>query len=41
MYEELNELCWETGNFSDECICELCPHHDECSGYNDPDDDDD
>ena len=38
MYEERNELCWTTGNHSDECICELCPHNDECGGYNNPDD---
>lgn len=27
------EECWETGNYSDLCICEMCPHKDECSGY--------
>lgn len=40
MYERANELCWETGNYFDECVCELCPHNDECSGYNDSDNDD-
>lgn len=30
---DANELCWETGNYSDDCICELCDHQHECSGY--------
>ena len=28
-----NEKCWETGNYTDDCNCNLCPHKDECSGY--------
>lgn len=28
-----NEKCWETGNYTDNCDCELCPHKYECSGY--------
>lgn len=27
------DVCWETGNYTDDCICELCDHKDECSGY--------
>lgn len=33
------ELCWETGEYNDECNCELCDHKSECSGYEDHDDD--
>lgn len=35
------ELCWQTGNFTDDCECELCDHKEECSGYEDDDDDED
>lgn len=28
-----NELCWLTGNYTDECCCEICDHNYECSGY--------
>lgn len=28
-----NEFCWETGNYTDDCDCYLCPHKGECSGY--------
>lgn len=28
-----NELCWQTGNYTDNCDCELCSHKYECSGY--------
>ncbi len=27
------DVCWETGNYTDDCICEFCDHKDECSGY--------
>lgn len=27
------ELCWLTGNYTDDCICEFCYHKCECSGY--------
>ena len=30
---EAPERCWETGEFTDECICEFCDHKYECSGY--------
>lgn len=32
------ELCWETGEFNDSCICEFCDHKEECSGYEEDDD---
>ena len=35
----LTELCWLTGNYTDDCICEFCEHKRECSGYEDHDDD--
>lgn len=25
------ELCWQTGDYTDECYCEFCEHSDECS----------
>ena len=25
--------CWATGNYTDECDCEVCDHRFECSGY--------
>ena len=28
-----NENCWRTGRYTDECDCELCPHKQDCSGY--------
>lgn len=28
-----NEICWQTGNYSDLCECEFCEHKHECSGY--------
>lgn len=28
-----NEFCWQTGNYTDNCDCELCSHKYECSGY--------
>lgn len=31
--EQNNELCWSTGNYTDECDCEFCSHKNECSGY--------
>ena len=35
---DAKEHCWETGEYTDDCICELCNHKDECSGYEDDDD---
>ena len=35
------EICWETGNYSDNCNCDFCEHKSECSGYEDHDDMDD
>lgn len=34
------DLCWRTGNFTDDCECEFCEHKEECSGYEDEDDED-
>jgi len=34
-----NDICWETGNYSDNCCCATCEHSHECSG-SDADDDD-
>ena len=34
-----NERCWETGNYSDLCVCDICEHSGECSGFEDEDDD--
>lgn len=31
--EKEEEKCWRTGNYTDECNCELCNHKHECSGY--------
>ncbi len=30
---EASYLCWETGIYTDECICEICDHRNECSGF--------
>ena len=27
-----NERCFQTGNYSWECNCNLCPHQKECNG---------
>ena len=35
------ERCWETGVFTDECVCEFCSHKYECSGYSDENVDED
>lgn len=35
---EPTELCWETGNYIDDCDCEFCVHNFECSGYDSDDD---
>lgn len=35
---EATERCWETGEYTDDCICELCNHKFECSGYEEDDD---
>lgn len=32
------EICWLTGNYTDDCICEFCEHKNECSGYEENDD---
>ena len=32
------DLCWETGVYTDSCICDFCEHKEECSGYEDDDD---
>ena len=37
---ESTDRCWETGAFTDDCICELCEHRDECSGYEDHEEED-
>lgn len=37
--ETATEYCWRTGNYTDDCVCALCLHRDECSG-SDVDDDD-
>ena len=37
---ETTDQCWETGTFTDDCICELCEHRNECSGYEDHDEED-
>lgn len=36
---EATYFCWETGIYTDECICENCDYRDECSGYEDHDED--
>lgn len=36
---EANEICFRTGNYTDDCNCELCEHKEECSGYEHGDDD--
>ncbi len=28
-----NEICYETGEYTDECVCEICDHRFDCSGY--------
>ena len=30
-----SEVCWQTGNYTDDCCCELCEHYLDCSasGY--------
>ena len=35
-----NDKCYQTGNYTDECCCELCDHKYDCSGYDDDDEDD-
>ena len=39
MYNNMSptELCWQTGDYTDECYCEFCEHSDECSGSEDKD----
>jgi hypothetical protein len=36
-----SDICYATGNYTDDCVCEICDHRFECSGYNDDDEDDD
>lgn len=31
------DLCWQTGNFTDDCECEFCEHKEECGGYENDD----
>lgn len=35
-----SDLCWQTGNYTDDCCCEMCAHYEECSasGYDEDDD---
>ena len=35
-----SEICWQTGNYNDDCCCELCDHYLECSasGYDEDND---
>ena len=33
------EQCWLTGNYTDDCCCEMCEHKWECSGYEEDEDD--
>ena len=33
------DLCWETGVYTDNCICDFCEHKEECSGYEGNNDD--
>lgn len=35
-----SDICWETGNFTDDCFCEFCEHRYECSGADLHDDED-
>ena len=36
LIDAANEFCWETGRYiGDYCVCELCDHKYECSGYED------
>lgn len=35
-----SEECWQTGQWTDECICEFCAHKGECSGAEDNDNED-
>lgn len=34
------EHCWETGDYTDECVCDLCDHMYECSASTYGEDDD-
>lgn len=36
-----SDLCWATGVYTGDCICDFCDHKFECSGYDSSDDDDD
>ncbi len=35
------ERCWVTGIYSDDCFCDFCSHKEECSGYENDDEDND
>ncbi len=37
---DATDHCWETGTYTDECICETCEHRHECSGFDDDNEDD-
>ncbi len=37
---DATDRCWETGTYTDECICEMCEHKNECSGYEDHEEED-
>jgi len=28
--ETPNDLCWSTGVYTDNCMCEVCEHFDDC-----------
>lgn len=32
------ELCWQTGDYTDDYECEFYEHKEECSGYEEDDD---
>lgn len=32
------DRCWETGVYTDDCICDFCSHKEICSGYDYSDD---
>lgn len=36
-----SDICWETGEYTDDRICEFCSHRHECSGADLHDDEDD
>ena len=38
MEDDPTEVCWQTGQYNDDCICDLCIHKYECGGYEGDDD---